>query len=74
MANVTRELRELTDEALEQRLVEAKEEMFNLRFQHATGQLDNSTRLGDVRRDVARLLTLQREREIAAAEQAAHEE
>jgi len=74
MANPTRELRELTDEALEQRLAEAKEEMFNLRFQHATGQLDNSARLGDVRRDVARLLTLQREREIAAAEQASHEE
>lgn len=74
MASKTRELRELTDEVLEQRIAEAKEEMFNLRFQHATGQLDNSARLGEVRRDVARLLTLQREREIAAAEQASDEE
>jgi large subunit ribosomal protein L29 len=74
VASKTRELRELTDEALEQRIAEAKEEMFNLRFQHATGQLDNSARLGEVRRDVARLLTLQREREIAAAEQASDEE
>jgi large subunit ribosomal protein L29 len=63
-----RELRELSDDVLEQRLAEAKEEMFNLRFQHATGQLDNTTRLGYVRREVARLHTLQREREIEAAE------
>jgi len=52
------------------RLAEAKEEHFNLRFQAATGQLDNSARLGDVRRQVARLATLLREREIAAAEAA----
>jgi large subunit ribosomal protein L29 len=50
------------------RLAEAKQELFNLRFQHATGQLDNHTRLGQVRRDVARIQTLLREREIAAAE------
>jgi large subunit ribosomal protein L29 len=62
------ELRELADSVLEQRLAEAKEEMFNLRFQHATGQLDNTTRLAYVRREVARLHTLQREREIEAAE------
>ena len=62
------ELRELADGVLEQRLAEAKEELFNLRFQHATGQLDNTTRLGAVRREVARLHTLQREREIEAAE------
>jgi large subunit ribosomal protein L29 len=68
VAHKARELRDLTDEVLEQRIAETKEELFNLRFQHATGQLDNSTRLGDVRRDVARLLTVQREREIAAAE------
>lgn len=62
------ELRELNDGELIQKLAEAREEHFNLRFQLATGQLDNSSRLGDVRREVARLNTLLREREIAAAE------
>ena len=62
------ELRELNDGELIQRLAEAKEEHFNLRFQLATGQLDNFARLGEVRREVARLNTLLREREIAAAE------
>ena len=62
------ELRELNDGELVQKLAEAREEHFNLRFQLATGQLDNSSRLGDVRREVARLNTLLREREIAAAE------
>lgn len=62
------ELRELNDEALDQRLAEAKEELFNLRFQLATGQLDNTARMGEVRRDIARLHTILREREIAAAE------
>jgi large subunit ribosomal protein L29 len=74
VANKAREARELSDDALERRIVEVKEEMFNLRFQHATGQLDNSARLGEVRRDAARLLTIQREREIAAAEGAAAQE
>jgi len=64
----TSELRELNDGELIQRLLEAKEEHFNLRFQHATGQLDNTARLGDVRRNIARLQTLIREREIRAAE------
>jgi large subunit ribosomal protein L29 len=68
MANPTPELRELNDGELIQRLLEAKEEHFNLRFQHATGQLDNTARLGDVRRNIARLQTLIREREIQAAE------
>jgi len=68
MANITNELRELNDGELIQRLLEAKEEHFNLRFQHATGQLDNTARLGDVRRNIARLQTLLREREIQAAE------
>jgi len=62
------ELRELDDTQLLSRLTDAKQELFNLRFQHATGQLDNSARLGEVKRDVARLLTVLREREIAAAE------
>jgi large subunit ribosomal protein L29 len=63
------ELRELNDTELEHRLGEAKEELFNLRFQNATGQLDNIARIPQVRRDVARIETLLREREIAAAEQ-----
>jgi large subunit ribosomal protein L29 len=62
------ELRELNDDVLIARLAEAKEELFNLRFQMATGQLDDMTRLKAVRRDVARVLTVMREREIAAAE------
>jgi len=53
-----------------ERLGEARRELFNLRFQLATGQLDNSARLGEVRRDIARLSTFLREREIAAAEAA----
>jgi large subunit ribosomal protein L29 len=63
-----RELREFNEDELEHRLSEAKEELFNLRFQNATGQLDNSSRLGQVRKDIARVETLLREREIAAAE------
>ena len=62
------ELRELNDTELEHRLGEAKEELFNLRFQNATGQLDNLSRIPLVRRSVARIETLLREREIAAAE------
>ncbi|HKA28992.1 MAG TPA: 50S ribosomal protein L29 [Candidatus Binatia bacterium] len=68
------ELRELNEVELEHRLSEAKEELFNLRFQNATGQLDNSARLGQVRKDIARLETLLREREIAAAESLATEQ
>jgi large subunit ribosomal protein L29 len=69
MANKAAELRELNDTELEHRLGEAKEELFNLRFQNATGQLDNVARIPEVRREVARIETLLREREIVAAEQ-----
>jgi len=62
------ELRLLGDGELLSRLGEARRELFNLRFQLATGQLDNSARLGAVRKDIARLSTFLREREIAAAE------
>ena len=65
-----KELRELNDTELEHRLGEAKEELFNLRFQNATGQLDNISRIPAVKKDVARIETLLREREIDAAEQA----
>jgi large subunit ribosomal protein L29 len=58
------ELRELSDEELVARLREAKEELFNLRFQNATGQLDNNRRLQTVRRTIARLYTVMREREL----------
>jgi large subunit ribosomal protein L29 len=62
------ELRLLGDSELLSRLGDARRELFNLRFQLATGQLDNSARLGAVRKDIARLSTFLREREIAAAE------
>jgi large subunit ribosomal protein L29 len=58
------EVRGLTDEELETRLREGKEELFNLRFQVATGQLDNNRRLQTVRRDIARIYTVMREREL----------
>jgi large subunit ribosomal protein L29 len=62
------ELRRLGDSELLGRLGEARRELFNLRFQLATGQLDNSARIGAVKKDIARLETFLREREIAAAE------
>ena len=62
------ELRELGDDELATRLAETKQELFNLRFQHVTGQLDNTSRLNALRKDIARINTLLREREIAAAE------
>ena len=58
------ELRELSDEELVVRVREAKEELFNLRFQMATGQLDNNRRLRAVRHDIARVYTVMREREL----------
>ncbi len=58
------ELRELTEEELVLRLKESKEELFNLRFQMATGQLDNNRRLRTVRHDIARIYTVMREREL----------
>lgn len=56
------ELRELTLEELEGQLAEAKAELFNLRFQLATNQLTNTARLGEVRKDIARLKTVAREK------------
>jgi len=58
------EIRDLSDDELERRLGETREELFNLRFQHATGQLDNYQRLRQLRRDVARIRTIAREREL----------
>ena len=59
---------DLDDGSLVDRVAEAKDELFKLRFQHATGQLTNYSRLGQVRKDIARLETELRAREIAAAE------
>jgi large subunit ribosomal protein L29 len=66
MASGTRpaELRELSEEDLVMRLREAKAELFNLRVQGATGQLDNNRRLQVVRKDIARIYTIMREREL----------
>ncbi|AWK73522.1 MULTISPECIES: 50S ribosomal protein L29 [Rhodococcus] len=61
------ELRELTEEELVTRLRESKEELFNLRFQMATGQMDNNRRLRTVRHDIARIYTVLRERELGLA-------
>jgi len=58
------ELRELNDEELVLRLRESKEELFNLRFQMATGQMDNNRRLRTVRHEIARIYTVMREREL----------
>jgi large subunit ribosomal protein L29 len=58
------ELRELSDEDLVTRLREAKAELFNLRVQGATGQLDNNRRLQVIRREIARIYTIMREREL----------
>jgi large subunit ribosomal protein L29 len=62
------ELTQLDAEELAAKLAEAKEELFNLRFQNVTGQLDNSNRLGEVRRDIARIFTVMRQRELAGEE------
>ena len=61
------ELRELTDDELTGKLRETKEELFNLRFQMATGQLANNRRLRTVRQEIARLYTVLRERELGLA-------
>ena len=60
-----KEIRELTTEEINKKLVEAKEELFNLRFQQATGTLEKPSRIRDLRHTVARLKTVLREREIS---------
>ena len=65
MADMTTvELRNLSDEELLAKLRESKEELFNLRFQGATGQLESHGRLRTVRKDIARIYTIMREREL----------
>jgi large subunit ribosomal protein L29 len=58
-----RQLRDLTDDELQDKLAETRQELFNLRFQAATGALENSARLRLAKREIARILTIQRERE-----------
>ncbi len=75
MANGTaaHEYDEMNDVDIEAKLREAKEELFNLRFQVATGQLDNNRRLQTVRRDIARIYTVMRERELGIVRESASE-
>jgi len=58
------EVRDMKDQELVAKLIDAKKEAFNLRFRHATGELENTARLGQAKRDVARLRTVARERGI----------
>lgn len=64
------EIRELSDEALAEKLKDCRAELFNLRFQMATSQLDNTARVSAVKKDIARVLTEQRARQIAAEKSA----
>jgi large subunit ribosomal protein L29 len=67
------ELRELTDDQLIERADSAKEELFNLRFQLATGQLDDSSSIKKVRHEIARIATVMRQRDIEVSREAAAE-
>ena len=58
-----RQLRDLTDEELARRMGETRQELFNLRFQSATGSLENSARLRTAKREIARILTIRHERD-----------
>jgi large subunit ribosomal protein L29 len=58
-----KDLRDLTDEELERKLADTRQELFNLRFQSATGALENSARLRLAKREIARILTVRHERE-----------
>jgi large subunit ribosomal protein L29 len=58
------EVHDMKDDELVAKLIDAKQEAFNLRFRHATGELENTARLGDAKRDIAKLMTVARERGI----------
>ncbi|MBQ6304381.1 large subunit ribosomal protein L29 [Ruminococcaceae bacterium R-25] len=60
------EIRKMSDEELSSELASLKEELFKLRFQHATNQLDNPAQIAQVKRDIARVMTIQREKQLAA--------
>jgi large subunit ribosomal protein L29 len=59
-----KEIRQMSDKELNEKLMDLKSELFNLRFQLATGQLDNPMRIKAVRKDIARIKTIMREREL----------
>ena len=61
------EIRELNSEEQKEKLASLKEELFNLRFQHATGQLENPMKIKEIKKTIARIKTVQREQEIEAA-------
>jgi large subunit ribosomal protein L29 len=61
-----RELRELSDEELGRKLTDTRQELFNLRFQSVTGALENSARIAHVKRDIARIITIRAERQMAS--------
>ena len=63
------EIRDLSPDELRSRVEELNEELFNLQFQHATGQLENAMRLPQVRKDIARFYTVIREKELAGGEE-----
>jgi large subunit ribosomal protein L29 len=65
------EIRDLDTDELHARIAELKEEIFNLRFQHATGQLDNHRRMRACKQDIARIRTILRQRDFAAVQEAA---
>ncbi|NVM21848.1 MAG: 50S ribosomal protein L29 [Desulfobacterales bacterium] len=64
------EIRELSSEEIREKLVELTEEVFNLRFQHATDQLENPMRLRHIRREIARMKTIMRGRQLASSREA----
>lgn len=66
----TKEIRQLTDTDLQKSLQDLKVELFNLRFQLATGQLENPMRIGGVKKDIARVKTIIRERELNIGKEA----
>ena len=63
---ITKEIRDLSEVELQNRAAELKQELFNLRFQLAVNQLENPTRIGAVKKEIAIIKTIQRERELAA--------
>ena len=65
------ELRQMSAAELDKKLADLKEELFNLRFQHATGQLENTARLKAVKSDIARMYTVLRERELGISQEPA---
>jgi large subunit ribosomal protein L29 len=68
MTKLAEDYRDLDGDALAEKLKDAKAELFNLRFQNATGQLDNTARLRTVKKDIARIYTVLRERELGIIE------